>query len=118
MLRPLLGNLRLLEMPHLAVKLFLPAEQQPALEAIARVDRLDAFTLSWDSAAKSGHTQSLRELLRSRVRFFHALGSYSLSEMCTRELRHSIEDALLEEGGDSPRNLLRLGNQLFNVSSG
>jgi len=109
LLKPWLGNLHFLETPGLVVKFFLPAEQRPALEALARLDRLEVATLVWDRAS----TDSLRNLLRRRIQTFSQRGMQRLDEMCAAELRHWIEDAMLEEASDSPRSLLRLGYLLF-----
>jgi hypothetical protein len=109
LLKPWLGNLHFLETPGLVVKFFLPAEQRSALEVLARLDRLEVATLVWDRAS----TNSLRDLLRRRIQTFSQRGMQRLDEMCAPELRHWIEDAMLEEAGDSPRSLLRLGYLLF-----
>lgn len=109
LLKPWLGNLHFLETPGLVVKFFLPAEQRPALEALARLDRLEVAELVWDRAS----TNSLRELLRRRIQAFSQRGMQRLDEMCAAGLRHWIEDAMLEEAGNSPRSLLRLGYLLF-----
>lgn len=112
-LHPLLGNLRFLETPQLAVKFFLPSEQRANLERHARIDRLAVYTLAWERESATQRPESIRELLRRRIAFFNELGMENLGEMCVSEMRHWIEAAMLEEGGNSPRNVLRLGNLLF-----
>jgi hypothetical protein len=99
----------LLEIPGLAVKFFLPAEQRSTLERAARTDRLDVQTLTW----AYGKKEALREVLRRRIATFNRRGMQRLEELCAPELQPWIEGALLDEGGDSPRSLIRLGNELF-----
>jgi hypothetical protein len=115
-LGPLLGNVRFLEIPYLAVKFFLPTEQRAELEGVTRLDRLEGelHTLTWDwSTKREISVDDLRELLRRRIRAFNDVGLQTLDELCAPDLRHWIEDALLRECRNSPRNLLRLGNLLF-----
>jgi hypothetical protein len=114
LLKPLLGNVRFLEIPGLAVKFFLPIEYRTAFERVTRTDRIPSYTISWSLEEKGDLTQSqMKELLTKRIRH-HSRGKFqSLSEMCTPELKHVIEDALLEEAQGIPRRLLQLGNQVF-----
>lgn len=115
-LRPLLGNVHFLETPNLAVKFFLPTEQRADLEVVARLDRLtgQVHTLTWEwSTNKNMPSDDLRTLLRRRIQAFNDLGMQTLDELCAPDLRHLLEDYLLKESQNSPRNLLRLGNLLF-----
>jgi len=109
----LLGNVHFLEIPELAVKFFLPSEQRSALEHIARVDRLDVITLTWESPQTSDEPDYLRQLLRRRIAAFNTRGLIGLGELCDPAMRRWIDDAMLEEARDSPRNLIRLGDLLF-----
>lgn len=115
LLRALLGNLHFLELPGLAVKFFLPTEQQHALERVTRIDRVDVIPLTWDPPKEQDSPDSdyLRELLRRRIAAFNTRGLRTLGELCDPSLRHSIEDEMLEEAHDSPRSLMRLGDLLF-----
>lgn len=112
-LRSLLGNLHFLELPGFAVKFFLPAEHRTELERVARTDRLDIVTLTWEQAKEENQPDYLRELLRRRIAAFNTRGLHTLGELCDPSLRRWLEDAMLEEARDSPRNLMRLGNLLF-----
>lgn len=113
-LRPLLGNLHFLELPGLAVKFFLPLEQKESLEKVARIDRLETYFLSWEeNNAPETEFEGLRALLYRRIRAFNTANIRSLAELCTPALRPWIEEAILEEAAGSPRNLLRLGHQIF-----
>lgn len=112
-LRPLLANLHFLEIPNLTVKFFLPSEQRKALEGIARMDRLEVYALDWESSSESPSRDLMQKLLRRRIEAFNDRGMQRLDEMCAPELKHWIEDAMLEEGRDSPRSLLSLGHLVF-----
>lgn len=114
LLKPLLGNLRFLEIPGFAVKFFLPVEYRSAFDTTTRIDRIPSYVISWSAVEQENDPQSrMRELLRARIRHYSRGGIQSLSEMCTSELRNIIEDALLEEAQGVPRRLLQLGNQIF-----
>lgn len=112
-IKPILGNLRFLETPGLAVKFFLPLEFRTAFDATARTDRLQSYVLQWKPQDEPNAIEKLRHLLRNRIRYFNTAGIHSLADMCVPGLRSWIEDALLEEAQGVPRNVLRLGNQIF-----
>lgn len=113
LLKPLLGNLRFLEIPNLAVKFFLPLEFKPFFSDIARTDRLQSYELMWKARPKGCAFERTRDLLRARINHFNKAGIQSLAEMCVPSLRSWIEDAILDEAQGNPRNMLRLGNQIF-----
>ena len=110
-LSPLLGNLFFHETPNFAVKFFLPSEQQNELRKATRTDRLEIYELSWGSDVSSG--DKLLDILRRRIAFYNTANRQSLAEMCVPAIKSWIETELLKEAKGSPRNLIRLGNQLF-----
>lgn len=112
-LRPLLGNLRFLELPGLAIKCFLPMEHKESLEKVARTDRLETYFLSWEEGAPKKEFEGLRKMMHERITAFNRANIRKIAELCTPSLRPWIEDAILEEAAGSPRNLLRLGHQIF-----
>lgn len=114
LLDPLLGNIKFLEKPGLAVKFFLPLEFRPAFEEATRADRLPNYTLSWlDETHGKESLGRMRELLQTRLIRYSNGEIRSLSEMCTPELRNTIEEILIQESKATPRHILQLGNQIF-----
>ncbi len=114
LLKPLLGNIRFLETPGLAVKFFLPLEFRSAFESSTRPDRIPTYTISWSDETKEKESHHrMRELLQARLLYYSNGEIPSLSEMCIPELRHVIEDILVEESKGIPRYVLQLGNQIF-----
>jgi hypothetical protein len=114
LIKPMLGNIRFLEISGLAVKFFLPMEYQLAFGKVTRPDRLPSYTITWRMENEENETYArMRKLLRTRLWYYSRGEITSLAEMCTPELRHVIEDALLEEAKGIPRFLLQLGNQIF-----
>ena len=111
-LHPLLGNLRLLEMPGLVCKFFLPLEHRAAIEKVTRSDRLEVISLEWSQSAEK-QPNDLRDLLRLRIAAFNTRKMNTLSELCDPSLRYRLEDEMIETARNSPRDLLRLGNLLF-----
>lgn len=114
LLKPLLGNIRFLETPGLAVKFFLPLEFRAAFESSTRPDRIPTYTISWSDGIREKESYyRMRELLHARLHYYSNGEVPSLSEMSTPELRYVIEDALIEESKGIPRYILQLGNQIF-----
>jgi DNA-binding winged helix-turn-helix (wHTH) protein len=107
-LRPLVTELRLLEMPRLAFKFFLPLEMAGAVSDITRTrsDRLRQVYLTWDDA-------DLSQLLALRIKAFNTSGITSLAPFCDADLRLRIDDELVRRANHSPRTLMRLGYLLL-----
>ena len=105
LLRPLLDDLALLELPHLAFKFFLPTEMQPAVEAIARTDRIVFRHVTWTSS-------DLQRLLEARLKAFSDGRVSSLSQVGDVNLK-DLDGQLVEQAVGSPRNLIRLGELVF-----
>jgi DNA-binding winged helix-turn-helix (wHTH) protein len=105
LLHPILEDLALLELPHLAFKFFLPTEMRPPIEAITRVDRLVFRQVTWSDA-------DLGRLLEARLRAFSDDRISSLSQISAVGLK-DIDDRLIEHAVGSPRNLIRLGEFIF-----
>jgi hypothetical protein len=112
-LRPLLGNLHFLELPGLAIKCFLPLEHKESFERTARTDRLETYFLSWETNAPEKEFEGLRDMMHRRIETFNKANIRSITEMCMPALSPWIEEAVLDESAGSPRNLLRLGHQIF-----
>jgi len=105
LLHPLLEDLALLELPHLAFKFFLPTEMQPSIEAIIRLDRIISRQVTWSDA-------DLRRLLEARLRAFSDDHVSSLSPISDVGLK-DIDSRLVRWAVGSPRNLIRLGEFVF-----
>ncbi|NTU83023.1 MAG: hypothetical protein HGA45_27255 [Chloroflexales bacterium] len=106
LLAPLIGNVRLLEVPGLAVKCFVPTEIVNVLRerGLLREDRIATVELSWSAAL-------LRELLRSRLVVFSDRAIQSLAMIAAPELADIDEQLCLAADG-SPRRLLNMGDSL------
>jgi hypothetical protein len=105
LLAPLLGNLRLLEIPRLVFKCFVPSEIVAVLRQreILRQDRIACYGLEWDRYL-------LKTLLQARLEVFSDGLVSSLASLAP-EIR-DIDDRLCAAAG-SPRELLNLGDRLF-----
>jgi DNA-binding response OmpR family regulator len=107
-LHPLAAELRLLEMPQLAFKFFLPLEMAAAVQDITRTrsDRLRQVHLTWDD-------DDLSQLLALRIKAFNTSGVTSLAPLCDADLRLRIDGELVRHANHSPRTLMRLGYLLL-----
>jgi hypothetical protein len=109
LVEPLAANLKLLDIPGVAFRLFLPAEVKPYLEAqeAVRHDRVLWHDLKWN-------TGRLLELLHKRLLVFSDYHIESLDQICVDTLRGGrLELEMVEACSASPRTLLRLGNELI-----
>lgn len=105
----LAANLRILDMPGVAFRLFLPAEMRPYLEALGSVrdDRIVWYELVW-------RPDQLLALLRKRLDVFSRGRVPSLDTICADDLPPGhLEKAMVEVADGSPRTLLRLGQALL-----
>lgn len=109
LLAPLLGNLRLLEVPGLAVKAFVPSGVVAVLRerGLLREDRIATIELSWTPPL-------LGELLRSRLTVFSEGAVPSLALIAAPELAE-IDQQLCAAASGSPRTLLNLGDRLVQI---
>ncbi|MEI6180821.1 MAG: helix-turn-helix domain-containing protein [Chloroflexales bacterium] len=106
LLIPLLGNLRLLEVPGFAIKCFVPTEIVKVLRERGqlREDRLVTVELRWSVTL-------LRELLRSRLMVFSESKIESLAMIAVADLA-DIDQQLCRAAVGSPRRLLNLGDNV------
>jgi len=105
LLRPLINDLALLELQHLAFKYFLPTEMQPAVEAATRIDRIIFRHVTWSDS-------DLQRLLETRLKAFSDNSISSLDQLSDIGLK-DIDGLLIEQAVGSPRNLIRLGELVF-----
>jgi len=110
LIKPLAANLKLLDLPGIAFRFFLPAEIRPYMEMSENVrrDRVLWYDLKWD-------TSHLLELLHKRLLVFSRYHIESLDQICVDALKGGrLESEMVEACGGSPRTLLRLGQETLN----
>ncbi|RRR77009.1 MAG: winged helix family transcriptional regulator [Candidatus Viridilinea halotolerans] len=107
LLAPLLGNLRMLEVPGLAFKCFIPSGVVAVLRErrLLREDRIATLELSWSAC-------QLEHLLRQRLLAFSEGAVQSLAQIAAPELPN-IDQQLCAAAAGSPRTLLSLGDWLI-----
>jgi hypothetical protein len=108
LLRSLVADQPLLEMPNVAFKLFLPTIVGTALQdsVPVRMDRILVHEVRWDR-------DTLKELVRLRLRYFSHEYVTRLEDLCEPEARHAVMDRLVGACESSPRTLLRLCRALI-----
>jgi hypothetical protein len=111
MLAPLVSNLQLTEIPILAFKYFIPSEIVEILlhKNLLRTDRIGCFKLGWDDTTGQS---LLKKMLVNRLDVFSNGQVRSLASLATPDLRVIDEDLIAAAHG-SPRQLLNLGEELF-----
>jgi hypothetical protein len=89
---------------------FLPSEQSKAFKEVTRPRKLfEISSLDWKDQPEKGISMS--KLLKRRV--YQYAGFESLGNLCNSDLSRDIDDLMLNAAGNSPRNLILLGNILF-----
>lgn len=106
-LSPLVTNLSLMEMPHVAFKFFLPITLGAALRKNEniRFDHFHVYQLIWEP-------EWLRDVLAIRLTRFNKAGKSSLAALA-EESAQAIDDDLVRKAQGSPRALILLGHLLF-----
>lgn len=105
----LAANLKILDAPGVAFRLFLPAEMRPYLEALGSVrdDRIIWYDLIWKP-------EQLLALLHKRLDVFSEGRVPGLDSICADDLPPGqLEKAMVQAAEGSPRTLLRLGQALL-----
>lgn len=103
---PILSDLRLMETRHLAFKFFLPNMLEPYILPHVRRDRVYVYSLTWTNP-------QLLEMLQRRLMAFSEGRLASLAAISESDIRASIDERIVECSGGLPRNLIRLGAELF-----
>jgi len=108
LLKPLVNQGPLLEMPKVAFKFFLPIEVGERLrQAVTlRPDRMCMQTITWDKDA-------LRQMIQQRLSHYSEGKIERLEELCTSGAKSSALERLVRTCEDSPRTLLRLCRALI-----
>lgn len=112
LIKPLASSPRLLRIPGLIFKFFLPMSIHDQCCDAFRLDSFGARVLSWDSDALE---KLLNQRLKACVEISEPRLEYSLSELCEHELMLKIDDELIKFAADenSPRALILLCNELL-----
>ena len=113
LLSPLLSEMNFHNNIRLANKFFLPFEQKAEISYVARSDLLETHDLIWKKMPDGDQFDTLRQMLRDRIRAFSKINRETLREICEPSIKGWIEDEMLEKADNSPRNLIRLGYLLF-----
>jgi DNA-binding response OmpR family regulator len=108
LLKPLVEDQPLLEMPHVAFKFFLPTTVGTTLHQRVpiRRDRVMVREVNWDRS-------TLKELIQLRLRYFSQDRVPRLEDLCAPEARYAVMDRLVNACESSPRTLLRLCRALI-----
>lgn len=107
LLAPLVCNLQLNEIPGLGIKYFIPSEIMAFLQKNygLRIDRITYARLAWDD-------QQLRSILANRLSTFSSGFISSLAALAQPNVPN-IDEQIVTAATGSPRNLLNLGDWLF-----
>lgn len=103
---PLFRDLELLEFNGMGFKLFLWDQLEPAYLEIARTDRIRHETLEW-------HDRMLMEMWQKRLKAYSAGKISSLASISERATPYSVDQLALIFANRSPRDMLRIGAQIF-----
>lgn len=106
---PLAANLKLMDLPGVAFRFFLPAELKSSLQARSAIrrDRVLWYDLVW-------RREGLAELLHKRLVVFSDYHIESLDQICADSLKGGkLENEMLDACEATPRTLLRLGQELL-----
>jgi hypothetical protein len=109
LVEPLAANLKLMDLPGVAFRFFLPAELKPRLQSreAVRRDRIIFHDLVWTG-------QGLTDLLHKRLLTFSDYHIQSLDQISEDALRGGrLEAEMVEACQSTPRTLLRLGQELI-----
>lgn len=105
-LEPIFSDLRLMETRNLAFKFFLPNNLERHILPHVRRDRVYIYSLTWTNL-------QLLEMLQRRLIAFSEGRLASLGAISESDIRGTIDERVVECSRSLPRNLIRLGAQLF-----
>lgn len=112
LLTPFVANLPMRETPGLVLRCFVPSEVIDVLQdrGLLRTDRIQCIPVTWSGPEGQ---KLLLEMLHRRLQAFSNGNIQSLSSLAT-DLR-TLDDQLVAAAQESPRQLLNLGDLLFNI---
>ena len=108
LLKPLVAQRPLLEVPNVAFKFFLPFVVGEELRQTVdlRPDRLCVRTITWNHDA-------LKDVIQQRLVYYSDDKVMRLEDICTAAARGRVVDRLIDACEGSPRTLLRLCHALI-----
>ncbi len=108
LLKPLIAEKPLLNVPGVAFKLFLALQTGEELGQMIdlRPDRFPVRRITWDA-------QSLQNMVSQRLTHYSNGHIGQLEDLCNATARARITDRLIKETGGSPRTMLRLCRALI-----
>jgi hypothetical protein len=106
LLEPLLRDLSLLEFPGIAFKFFLWDQLQPLCKDVVRTDRVKQEGLDWDD-------QMLTAMWEKRLSAYSARNIKRLNQISAPLIPYSVDDLCMIFSNHSPRDLIRLGDQIL-----
>ena len=104
LVRPLLTSLRFLEMPGVAVKLFVPMQVRDLIGPL-RTDRITTKVIAWTR-------EGLERFTAKRLRAFSGDRIGNFGRIVASEEYHYFEETLYYYAAGSPRNLIRIISEI------
>jgi len=106
LLEPLLRDLSILEFPGIAFKFFLWDQMQPLCKDVVRTDRIKQEGLDWDD-------QMLTDMWEKRLSTYSGKKIKRLATISDSLIPYSIDELCLVFSNHSPRDLIRVGDQIL-----
>jgi len=112
LIRPLAAAPKLLSIKGLVFKFFLPMEIKSRAETAFRLDKHKAREVLWSDEDLHKVLNKRLEVYKRKDEEWASRPPPHLDDLCVPELR-SLEDKVVKEARGSPRDLLRLCNELL-----
>jgi len=106
LIKPLLRDLELLQMPGSGFKFFLWDRLEKHYAEFARPDRVQQFTLSWNET-------QITEMLSRRLSVFSAGQVKSLSDLTNENLASPLQHLVVMFANGSPRDMIRACQEIL-----
>lgn len=106
LIKPLLRDLELLQMPGSGFKFFLWDRLEKHYTEYARPDRVQQFTLSWNE-------DQITEMLSRRLSAFSAGHVKSLSDLTNENLAAPLQHLVVTFANGSPRDMIRVCQEIL-----
>lgn len=107
---PILSDLQLLETKGYAFKLFLWNLLLEDCRKVARPDRVKYYTLEWDF-------KQIRGMLSERLKAHSSSSVVSFDDLLVEPLPFSLDELISIFSQGSPRNMVRIGKEIFDQQS-
>jgi hypothetical protein len=106
LIEPMLKDLELLELEGVAFKFFLWDQLHEPFRDIARTDRIKQETLVWNDSM-------LMSMWNKRLSAYSLQQRRHLAEIAEEAHPHSVDELALIFANHSPRDMIRIGDQIF-----